>query len=130
MKFSVLSKTEHKVREFPFKSCPHRRWGFPHSSVGKESACNAVEPGSIPGSRRAPGRGNGNPLQHSCLENPMDRRAWQTTVHGVERVGNDLETKPPPPTTCTASPTINISHWIGMFVIIDEPTLRHHYHPK
>ena len=44
---------------------------------------------------------------------------------------HDLVTKPPPPpTTCTASPAINISHWIGMFLIIDEPTLRHHYHPK
>ena len=44
----------------------------------------------------APGEGNGNPLQYSCLENPMDR-AWQATVHGVARVGHDLATKPPPP---------------------------------
>ena len=62
--------------------------GFPCSSVGKESACN--------GSGRAPGEGNGNTLQNSCLENPMDRGAWQATVHGVARVGHDLETKPPP----------------------------------
>ena len=41
--------------------------------------------------------GNGNPLQYSCLENPMDRGAWQATVHGVARVGHDLVTKPPPP---------------------------------
>ena len=41
--------------------------------------------GSIPGSRRCPGEGNGNPLQHSCLDNPMDRGAWQATVHGVTR---------------------------------------------
>ena len=47
--------------------------GFPHSSVGKSSACNAGDPGSIPGWRRSPGEGNGNPLQYSCLENPMDR---------------------------------------------------------
>ena len=47
--------------------------GFPHSSVGKESACNAGDLGSIPGSGRSPGEGNGNPLQYSCLENPMDR---------------------------------------------------------
>ena len=40
--------------------------------------------------------GNGNPLQYSCLENPMDRRAWQATVHGVTRVGYDLATNPPP----------------------------------
>ena len=39
--------------------------------------------GSIPGSRRSPGGGHGNPLQHSCLENPMDRAAWQATVHGI-----------------------------------------------
>ena len=50
-------------------------WDFPHSSVGKESACNPRDPGSIPRSRRSPGEGNGNPLQYSCLENPMDRRA-------------------------------------------------------
>ena len=47
-------------------------WGFHHSSVGKESACNAEDRGSIPGSGISPGEGNGNPLQHSCLENPMD----------------------------------------------------------
>ena len=44
--------------------------GFPCSSVGKESACNAGNPGLIPGSGRSPGKGNGNPLQYSCLENP------------------------------------------------------------
>ena len=44
------------------------------------------------------GEGNGNPLQYSCLENPMDRGAWQATVHGVTRVRHDLVTKPPPPT--------------------------------
>ena len=70
--------------------------GFPHSSVGRESACNAGDPASIPGSGRSPGEGNGNPLQYSCLENPMDRGAWQTTVHGVARVGHNLATKPPP----------------------------------
>ena len=48
---------------------------FPHSSVGKESACNAGDPGSIPGLGRSPGEGNGNPLQYSCLENPMHREA-------------------------------------------------------
>ena len=69
--------------------------GFPHSSVGKESACSAGDLGSISGSGRSPGEGNGNPLQHSCLENPMDRGAWQATVHGVTRVRHDLVTKPP-----------------------------------
>ena len=57
--------------------------GFPGGSVGKESPCNAGDPGSIPGSGRSPGEENGNPLQDSCLENPMDRGAWWATVHGV-----------------------------------------------
>ena len=59
--------------------------GFPHSSAGKESACNAGDLGSIPGSGRSPGVGNGNPLQNPCLENPMDRGAWQAAVHGVTK---------------------------------------------
>ena len=71
--------------------------GFSHSSVGKESAYNAGDPGLIFGSGRLPGEGNGNPLQYCCLENPMDRGAWWATVHGVARIGHDLVTKPPPP---------------------------------
>ena len=63
--------------------------------VSKESTCNAGDVGSIPGSGRSPGKGNGNPLQNFCLENPMDRGAWPGTVHGVARVGHDLVTKPP-----------------------------------
>ena len=59
--------------------------GFPGGSDGKVSAGNAGDPGSISGSGRSPGEGNGNPLQHSCLENPMDRGAWQDTVHGVAK---------------------------------------------
>ena len=50
--------------------------GFPGGSDGKASACNVGDQGSIPGSGRSPGEGNGNPLQHSCLENPMDGGAW------------------------------------------------------
>ena len=57
---------------------PH---GLPCGSDGKASACNAGDPGSIPGSGRSPGEGNGNPLQNSCLENPMDGGAWRATVH-------------------------------------------------
>ena len=53
-------------------------------------------PGLITGSRRSPGEGNSNPFQYSCLENPMDRGAWQDMVHGVARVRHDLATKPPP----------------------------------
>ena len=56
---------------------------FPGSSDGKASAYNAGDPGSTPGSGRSLGEGNGNPLQYSCLENPMDRGAWGATVHGV-----------------------------------------------
>ena len=56
----------------------------------------AGDPGSIPALGRSPGEGNGNPLQYSCLENPMDRGAWRATVHGVARVGHDLVTKPAP----------------------------------
>ena len=66
------------------------------SSVSKESACNAGNPGLIPGLGRPPGEGNGNPLQCSCLENPMDRGAWQAAVPGVTRVRHDLGTKAPP----------------------------------
>ena len=67
------------------------------SLVNKEYACNAGDLGSIPGLGRSSGEGNGNPLQYSCLENPMDRGACQTIVHGVARVRQDLATKPPPP---------------------------------
>ena len=55
--------------------------GFPGGSDSKESACNAEDLGSIPELGRLLGEGNGNPLQYSCLENSIDRRAWQTTVN-------------------------------------------------
>ena len=57
--------------------------GFPSSTVAKDPPENAGDSGSIPGSGRSPGGGSGNPLQYSCLENPMDRGAWWATVHGV-----------------------------------------------
>ena len=56
-----------------------------------ESACNAGNPGSIPGSGRSPGEGNGNPLQYSCLENLMDRGAWEATVCGVTKIQTRLK---------------------------------------
>ena len=59
--------------------------GFPDGEDGKESACKAGDLGSIPGLRRAPGRGHGNPLQYSCLENPHGKGAWWATVHGVTK---------------------------------------------
>ena len=58
---------------------------FPGGSDGKASAYNAGDPGSVPGSGRSPGEGNGNPLQYPCLENPMDGEAWEDTVHGVAK---------------------------------------------
>ena len=59
--------------------------GFPGGSDGEGSACSAGDQGSIPGSGRAPGEGNGNPLQYFCLENLVDRGAWWAAVHGVTR---------------------------------------------
>ena len=72
---------------------PHRRdrlpisvfLGFPCGSAGKDSTCNAGDLGLIPGLGRSPGKGNGNPVQYSCLGNPMDRGAWWATVHGVPK---------------------------------------------
>ena len=65
------------------------------SAAMQESTCNAGDPSLIPGSGRSPGEGNGNRLQFSFQENPMDRGAWQATVHRVARVGHYLATKPP-----------------------------------
>ena len=59
--------------------------GFPCSSVGKESACSAGDPGLIHGLGRSPGEGNGNPLQYPCLDNLMDREVWWAAVHGVAK---------------------------------------------
>ena len=71
--------------------CPGQQRGqesqgvFPDGSDRKESACNAGGLGLIPGLGRSPAEGNDNPLQYSCLDNPMDREAWQVTVHGGEK---------------------------------------------
>ena len=59
--------------------------GFPGCSVVKNLPANARDLGSIPGSGRCPGEGNGNPLQYSCLGNPMDRGAWWDMVHGIAK---------------------------------------------
>ena len=59
-------------------------------SDGKESAHNVGDLSSIPGLERSPGEGNGNPLQYSCLENPMDRGAWQTILHRVTKSQTQL----------------------------------------
>ena len=62
--------------------CPSYNLKFPDGLDGKESACNAGDPGLMPGLGRSPGEGNGNALRYSCLENFMDREAWWATVHG------------------------------------------------
>ena len=62
-------------------SVEFNRWGFPDGSDGKQFACNAGDPGSVP----SPGGGNSNPLQYSCLENAIVRGAWWATVHGVAK---------------------------------------------
>ena len=62
-----------------------KEMGFPHSSVSKESACIAGDLGLTPQLGRSPGERNGNPLQYSCLGNPMNRGAWQAANHGVTR---------------------------------------------
>ena len=64
--------------------------GFPRSSVGKESGCNAGDLGSIPGLGRSPGEGNGNTFQYSCLENLMNGGAWWATVHGFTKSQTQL----------------------------------------
>ena len=63
-------------QSFPCDFTDYLLRGFPGGSIGEESASNAGDPGSIPGSGRSPGEGNSNPLQYSCLENPMDGGAW------------------------------------------------------
>ena len=63
----------------------------PSGSVGKESACNAWDPGLIPQSGRSPGEAHGNPLRYSCQEKSIDKEAWQATVHGVTRVKGDWD---------------------------------------
>ena len=65
--------------------------GYPGGSDSKESKSNAGDLGSIPGLGRSPGGGHGNPLQYSCLEKPMDRGAWQVTVHGNHKESDTTE---------------------------------------
>ena len=86
-------------------------WNFQFRvSEVKASACNVGDLGSIPGSRRPTGEGNGNPLQYSCLENPMDRGAWWATVHGVAKSRTQLS-------DFTSLPPLGIQlHGGGLFV--------------
>ena len=77
--------------------------GFPGGTVVKNLPANAGDVGSIPGSDRCPGEGNGYPLQYSCLENPMDREAWQATVHGGHKDSDTTETQLNMSTSTTSS---------------------------
>ena len=63
---------------------------FPGGSDGKQSFCNAGDPGSVPGLGRSPEEGNGYPLQYSCLENSMDRGAWWATIYGIAKSQTQL----------------------------------------
>ena len=75
-----------------------------NNSTMQDTACNAGDTGSIPGSRRSPGGGKGTPLQCSCRGNPMDREAWWATVHGITRVKHGLVAKP-------LAPSPRRRHW-------------------
>ena len=66
-------------------------FGFPGVSDDREFACSTGDLGSIPGLGRSPGEGNGNPLRYFCLKNPLDRGAWQATVHNVHKESDTTE---------------------------------------
>ena len=83
-------KTRKEKPKPGFKMHSEQECGFSGGSDGKESACNVGHLGLIPGWGRSLGRGNGNPLQYSCLENPMDRGAWWATIHGVPKSWTQL----------------------------------------
>ena len=87
--------------------------GFPDGSDGKETACKAGDLVSIPGSGRPPGEGHGNPLQYPCLENPMVRGAWQSTVHGVAKSWTWLSNF-----TITITKLRMKKMWFSIFVLI------------
>ena len=96
-----------KEREIPTQDIPTEitkitmttgeAWASQLGIMGKNLPANAGDAGSGSGWGISPGEGNGYPPQYSCLENSMDRGAWQATVHGVARVRHNLVTKPPPP---------------------------------
>ena len=79
--YSKLKKKKKKKQRI-IRSCITPLWAFPGGSDGKEFACHAGDPGSVPGLGRLPGEAHGNPLQY-CLENPMGRGAWGATFHEV-----------------------------------------------
>ena len=94
--------------KFP-KKLKTSNWGFPGGSEGKASACDAGDPGSIPGLGRSPREGNGNPLHYSCLENPMDRGAWWATVRRVTKSQTQLS---------DYTLSLNLSHITRDFILL------------
>ena len=80
-------------------NCSHLllKMDFPGGSMAKNLPASAGDTGSVAGSGGSPGGGHGSPVQYSCLENPLDREAWWSTIHGVTRVGHDLAAKQPSP---------------------------------
>ena len=80
---------------------------------GKESTCSVGDAGSIPGLGRSLRGGHSNPLQYSCLGNPLDRGAWWATVYGVPRVGHSLVTIPPPPYLCKNWTIVDLQYCVN-----------------
>ena len=90
---SILAEKSHGQKSLAgYSPWDHKRiiQGFPDDSKDKESTCDAGYLSTIPGSRRSPGEVDGNPLQYSCLEDSMDRGAWQATVHGIAKSPTQL----------------------------------------
>ena len=87
--FSCQWQCLHQSHEYDLSASLKRPSTITPKSQLPANAGGVRHPGSIPGSGRSPAEGNGSPPQYSCLENPMDRRAWWATVHGVTRVGHD-----------------------------------------
>ena len=83
MSIELVTLSKHLILCCPLLLLPSI---FPCGSVGKESTYNAGDMCSIPGLERSPGEGNGNALQYSCLENPMNTGAWRATVHRVAKI--------------------------------------------
>ena len=92
MKTSLIHASVHSFTWYFWSLIMFRAKGFPGGAEVKASACNVGDLGSIPGLGRSLGEGNGNPLQYSCLENPMDGGAWWAIVHGLQRVRHDWAT--------------------------------------
>ena len=94
------------TNKLPFNNRHQRHNYFPVGSDSKESTCNAGDPGFVPGLGRYPGGENGNPLQYSCLENPMDRGSWWAAAHGIAKSWPQLS-------DFTFIDTIGLPRWLS-----------------